>query len=71
MTFREARDHRPIIHDSAFPVGWSRDRRRGDASGGEGEGDRSAMDGRVLDHGPSELAKMFPDAPNPSARNFR
>lgn len=38
---------------------------------GEGEGKSSAMDGRVFDPRPSDLAKMFGDVPNPSARNFR
>jgi hypothetical protein len=32
---------------------------------GEGEGEPAAMDSRVLDHGPSKLVRMFPDAPNP------
>lgn len=33
--------------------------------GGESEGESSAMDSRVLDHGASSLAKMFPDAKAP------
>jgi hypothetical protein len=38
-------------------------------NGGEGELDASAMDSRLRD-GPSELAKMFPDAANPRC-NYR
>jgi len=38
---------------------------------GETEGDPSAMDARVRDHGPSQLSRLFADAPNPSARNYR
>ena len=37
---------------------------------GVGEGG-AAMDARVLDPRPSELAKMFGDVPNPSAQNYR
>ena len=102
------RDRRPIVHDeSSYPLGGSRDRRRGGARDdgplearaaltdharrsmgadafakwcclldyydsallgpnlGEGEGESAAMDSRVLDHRPGELAKMFPTSSNP------
>ena len=101
-----SRDRRPIIHDSSYPLGGSRDRRRGGARDdgslearaalmdharrsmgadafakwcclldyydsallgpnlGEGEGESAAMDGRVLDQRPGELAKMFPTLSN-------
>ena len=36
-----------------------------------GLGEGGAHDARVLDHRPGQLATLFADAPNPSARNFR
>jgi len=50
------RDYRPVIFDSSsFPIAGGRD---------EDENGR-AMDGRVLDQRPGELAKMFPTLSNP------
>ena len=39
--------------------------------GGESESEGGAMDARVRDHRPGQLATLFADAPNPSARNYR
>ena len=38
---------------------------------GVGEGESNTMDSRVLDQRPGQLATLFADAPNPSARTYR